>query len=432
MADEPRGAPAYIDLGATGLKRYGTISLVYEEFLRQLSPNSIRGVQIYTEMSMNDPVVGSILYAIEMLIRQVAWTVQPATTDEEDIEKAQFVESCMDDMSSSWNDTISEILSMLVYGWSWHEIVYKRRMGDTDDPKTRSRYNDGLIGWRKLPIRGQDTLYNWEFDESGGVQAMWQISPPTYQSVRIPIEKSLLFRTKVRKGNPEGMSILRNAFRPWYFKKRLEEIEGIGVERDLAGLPVAFVPPEIMNPQANASERAIFEQIRKIVTNIRRDEQEGVIFPMVYDSDGRQIYDLKLLTTGGQRQFNTNDIIKRYDQRIAMVVLADILLMGQDKVGSYALSSNKTELFLVAITSWLDSIASVFNRYAIPRLFKLNGWPTDRLPCLNHGSVEMPDLDALGRYIMALAGVGAPLFPDDALEDYLRSAAHLPPKTKEE
>lgn len=420
-----------MELGSTGLRRYGTLSLVYEEFLRQLSPTSIRGVQLYNEMSMNDPVVGSILYAIEMLIRQVSWTVSPFADEAQDQERAQFVESCMNDMSQSWNDTISEILSMLVYGWSWHEIVYKRRLGDTYDPMTRSRHKDGLIGWRKLPIRGQDTLYNWEFDESGGIQAMWQISPPVYQSVRIPIEKSLLFRTKVRKGNPEGLSILRNAFRPWYFKKRLEEIEGIGVERDLAGLPVAFVPPEIMNPQATGAERTIFEQIKKIVTNIRRDEQEGVVFPMMYDDNGRTMYDLKLLSTGGQRQFNTNDIIKRYDQRIAMVVLADILLMGQDKVGSYSLSINKTELFLVAITSWLDSITAVFNRYAIPRLFKLNGWPTDRLPCLNHGAVHMPDLEALSKYLQSLSNIGFPLLPDEGLENYLRSAAKLPPKTEE-
>ena len=31
--------------------------------------------------------------------------------------------------------------------------------------------------------------------------------------------QALLFRTKSRKDNPEGRSILRNAYRPWYFKE---------------------------------------------------------------------------------------------------------------------------------------------------------------------------------------------------------------------
>jgi hypothetical protein len=39
----------------------------------------------------------------------------------------------MDDMSHTWDDMISEILTMLVYGWSWHEIVYKKRVGPVGD-----------------------------------------------------------------------------------------------------------------------------------------------------------------------------------------------------------------------------------------------------------------------------------------------------------
>jgi hypothetical protein len=52
---------------------------------------------------------------------------------------------------------------------------------------------------------------------------MVQMAPPRYQTTVIPIEKSLLFRTSIAKGNPEGVSLLRTAYRSWYFKKRLEE-----------------------------------------------------------------------------------------------------------------------------------------------------------------------------------------------------------------
>ena len=48
-------------------------------------------------------------------------------------------------------------------------------------------------------------------------------------------------------------------------------------------------------------------------------------------------YDLKLLSTGGRRQFDTNAIIARYDARIAMSCLADFILLGHDKVGTLAL-----------------------------------------------------------------------------------------------
>lgn len=62
---------------------------------------------------------------------------------------------------------------------------------------------------------------------------------------RIPMSKAMLFRTESVKDNPEGRSILRNAYRSWYFKRRIQEIEAIGIERDLAGLPVIHAPERL-------------------------------------------------------------------------------------------------------------------------------------------------------------------------------------------
>lgn len=135
------------ELGRTGLERMS--GYVYEEFLPELQGQ--RAIQVYQEMSSNDPVVGSILHAIEMLIRQVEWRVEPAGQGLEDLEAAYFLESCLEDMEMTWEETIAEILSMLVYGWSYHEIVYKIRQGDSREAAYNSRYNDGRVGWRGFP-----------------------------------------------------------------------------------------------------------------------------------------------------------------------------------------------------------------------------------------------------------------------------------------
>ena len=413
------------EAGSTGLRRTGGI--VYEEFLPQLQ--GYRATQVFREMADNDPVVGAILYAIDKLIRQVKWRVQPATSSLEDRRAAKFVESCMGDMSISWENTVSEILSMLVYGWSLHEIVYKRRNGGTGSPsESSSRYDDGLIGWRKLPIRAQDTRQEWIFDDNGGIAGMLQSAPPDYTLRTIPIGKSLLFRTTSAKNNPEGRSILRNAYRPWYFKRRIEEIEAIGVERDLAGFPVMYVDPEIMRTDASATAQSIYADYKDAVINIRRDQQEGMILPAIYDDKNNLLYRLELISAGGNRQFDTDRIITRYDQRIATSVLADFILLGQSANGSYALSSDKTNLFAVSLRCWLEIIKSVFNEFAIPRLFAVNGFDTSKLPTLECGDIEAPPLGELGNYIQVLAGAGVPLFPDDNLENYLRGLANLPEK----
>lgn len=415
------------EAGITGLRRAG--GYVQEEFLPQLA--GYRAIQVFREMKDNDPVVGSILYAIDKLVRQVPWRVQAATTKQEDVKHAKFIESCLGDMSHSWEDTISEIMSMLPYGWSLHEIVYKRREGDSRDSSKRSKYSDGMIGWRKLPIRAQETRQEWSFDDEGGILGMVQSSPPDYSRRFIPMEKSLLFRTTISKNNPEGRSILRNAYRPWYFKRRIEEIEAIGVERDLAGFPIMYVDPDIMRDDAPGWKQTIFNDYKDAVINIRRDQQEGLILPTISDESGNPMYRLELLSAGGGRQFDTDRIITRYDQRIATTVLADFILLGQDTHGSYALSSDKTNLFALSLRTWLEIIRSVMNEHAIPRLLRVNGISVEKLPELQYGDIETPSLTEIGTFIQQLAGAGAPLFPDTDLENHLRGMAKLPERRED-
>jgi len=150
------------ELGSTGLRRSG--GTVYEEFLTSL--RGIRGARVYREMADNDPTIGSMLFAIEKVITRLEWRIDPYSDDSQDGETqqtdkevAEFVSSCLNDMSDSWDATLSQILSMLVFGYSYHEIVYKKRGGDSTDPTKRSKFNDGKIGWRKMPIRSQETLY---------------------------------------------------------------------------------------------------------------------------------------------------------------------------------------------------------------------------------------------------------------------------------
>jgi hypothetical protein len=169
----------------------------------------------------------------------------------------------------------------------------------------------------------------------------------------------------------------------------------------------------------------------KIVQNIRRDQQEGILFPMKRDAQGNLLFDLKLLSTGGTRQFDTDKIVNRYDLRITQSILADFIMLGHETVGSFALSSDKTDLFAVALGAWLKSIAGVLNMHALPRLFRYNGLPTDRLPEIEADDIEQTDLGVLGAFLQAATAAGMPLFPDENLENWIRSKAGLPEKSEE-
>lgn len=408
------------EIGRIGQRRYSGV--FFEEFLTEL--RGAKGAEVYTEMSDNDSTVGAILFAIENLMRNCEFTIEPGGNSAKDKEAAEFVQGCMDDMSMTWTDTISEILSFITYGWSYHEIVYKRRMGKTSNPQSSSKFDDGLIGWAKIPIRAQETLFEWKYKEGTddliGME-QWYITDCDFGQVVIPIDKALHFVTRSRKANPEGRSILRTAYRDWYFKKRIQEIEGIGIERDLAGFPTLKAPegmdlwdeddPDMVNALANA---------QRIVTSIRRDSREGLVLP-----DG---WELTLLSTGSRRQFDTNQIIERYNKSIATSVLTDFVLLGHESVGSFALADNKTKMFALAVGTYLDIICEVFNNQGIPRLIDMNGdhfKGITEYPYMKHGDIEDANLEKIGAFINQMIGIGA-LTPDDDLEDYIRQISNLP------
>jgi hypothetical protein len=88
-------ATDFMEIGSSGLVQYG--GKVQEDFLRQLQGR--QGVANYREMADNDPVVGAVIHAIEMLMRSVDWSVDASdVNDEQAIQYAEFVAGCMQDM----------------------------------------------------------------------------------------------------------------------------------------------------------------------------------------------------------------------------------------------------------------------------------------------------------------------------------------------
>ena len=382
--------------GATGLVEFHGV--IQEESIPKLRSLRQR-VRVFADMA-NDPVIGAILFAIETHARQIAWDVRPADDSPEAKKHVEFLKDCMEDMSHSWQDFLSEVLSMLPFGFSLHEIVYKPR-------------DDGRIGWAKIPIRAQETIDRWDMDKNKNLKGVYQIVDDILE-VRIPADKFLLFRTTSFKNNPEGKSILRSAYRAWYFKKKLEIIEAIGVERELAGYPVLNVPNSVFEETDQGRKR--LQRALDIVTNIRKDEQMGAVLP--------DDWVLTLLSSSGSQKSDTDGIIQRYDMRIAQSVLSDVLLMGHASVGSYALAETKMANLTQTLNTWVNTITDVFNKDAIPRLFALNGI-TEKLPILYHGPVVSIDPLRLANILFRLVGVDI-VRPDDDMEPHMRNLLGLP------
>lgn len=416
-------------LGVEGAKI--SSGFVHDEFLQKLVGE--RGRRVYREMRDNDSVVSAVLFAVEMLLRAVDWTVSCDDESDEAIEGIEFLKGVKDDMSHTWEDFIGNVVSMLTFGWQYTEVVYKRRLGpDQIDPTKRSKFNDGRIGIRKLGDRSQETLNRWRIDpEDGSVLGMWQDPPNGGSSAKfIPIERALLFRPHMHKGSPEGRSVLRGAYRSWFLLKNIQEIEAIAIERELNGLPVAYIPNATLNGTSDEAIAAT-AAYKKMVRDIKFNEQGGVLLPSDpwYDADGkpssiRQV-ELQLLNAKGSRAINTDVIVKRYQGDIARTILADFIMLGQSERGSFALSRSKVDLFARALEGWLSSVAAIVNRHLVPKLWRLNGFNPEIMPYLVPGRVSPEDLKELGDYVESLSRAGLTLI-DPETENRLRDAGGLP------
>lgn len=411
------------DVGVTGLKHTGGV--IQEEWLRQL--DGPQGIRTYGEMQL-DPIVGGIEQAVVSELRKVQYDMEPADESSPAEEAAEFVDQCREDMSTSWPDFVAEAFSMLPYGWSYHDTVYKVRRGEVPRrPGESSKYKDGRWGWRKFPIRSQDTLDHWEMDEEGGIAGMWQRDPNVGGELYyIEIDRSLLFRPSAHKNNPQGRSVYRSAFVPWFRRKRLQEVEAIGIERDMVGIPVFDVPAEWMGDTATASQQTAIENFKKTGEQMRLDEQACLVMPLAYDALGNKMFDVRLLASPGTKTMDVTTTIHRLNMEIAVTVLADVILIGHDSTGSFALSKEKYDAFTRGLQAWVDAFAAVMNRHAIPRLCAVNNIPLALAPTLCPQPIERVDLDALGKFLTALAGAGYPLFPSEELESHLARIAGLP------
>ena len=228
------------EVGALALRVFNGVT--QDELRRELNwPNSIT---TYKQMS-DHSAINAPLTLFSNIIAKATWIYKPPeNATEEEKNQVKIINQMMGDMEHSWGDFIQDVLSSNVFGFCVNEKVYRKRY-----KANGSMYDDGIIGWKKLPIRVQESISKFIFSEDGneiiGVQQNLSAINDIYNRfssrgnlINIPRSKFLLFRTGKHRGDPFGKSPLRDAYLAWRFLTALEELEATGVAKDLNGLPV--------------------------------------------------------------------------------------------------------------------------------------------------------------------------------------------------
>lgn len=370
-------------------------------------------METYKKM-FKDSTIAPALTLMEMDIAKVNWTVKiPEGYDSQLSEKAEFLRSIMNDMEHSWYDFIRRTATFNRFGFAAVEKVYRRRL------KTKgSKYNDGLIGIESLPLIAQDSIADWDWDDSGrfltGLR-QWDKRPtgPNNSSyiieanpTPIPRKKFLLFRADPIKDNPEGTSPLAGVYIAWRFKTELEKFESMGISQDLRGMKVLKIPARFMSENASPEEKETYEAFKTAMALVHKGEQSGIIIPSDTDSNKNPYFNFELKSVMGQSTYDVNQIIGRWRKEIITGLLCPQLILGQDGSGSFALASSLETLTDTVVSARLREIRDQLNHDLIPQLFALNGWDNSITPYFDFDEFKETSVDDFSKAVQRIASVG--------------------------
>jgi hypothetical protein len=358
-----------------------------------------------TEMK-TDPTIAASLGIYRMMITGVQWHVAPPdNATETDKQRAAFVESCMSDMEGSWPQFMAEVVTYLEYGFSIQEKVFRRRL-----TRNGSKYNDGLVGLRKIATRPQDTIRHWNFSEDGReLLSVGQSIKNMENSARfmnladpnglitIDRAKFMLFSADSVKGNPEGKSILKSVYLPYKQLTLLKDQLMLGVSKDIASVPVIYIPPKFMANDASDSERAVYQAYLNAAQAIADGKQRSLVMPLVLDEGGNKQFEFTLMEAKGHNKFDIPSIITGLQNDILTALSTKVLTAEQEEA---------SVLCKMAIEHRLNEIRDVLNNDLVAQIFALNGWNQDRLPTFEFGDVNEVDSEAWSKALQRAASVG--------------------------
>lgn len=389
----------------------------------------------------NNPTVGAAMNVYRMMISRVQWDVQaPKGADEKTLKRTEIVRSMMGDMEGSWSSFIESVIPYLEYGFAINEIVLRRRL-----KKNGSKFNDGLVGIKKLAPRSQDTITGWVFSDDGAdlikveqsianLENSYRFFNRTNSDGKIEIdrEKFLLFSASATKGNPEGNSIYKNIYLAFKQLTLLQDQELIGIAKDVQGILKIAIPPRYLDPDASPEDKAAVAAFQTIIDNYNAGTQRGLLVPNMIDPESKlPLFTYDLMESKGSAKYDTEAVIRRLQGDILSALSVDILKLGAEGTGSFSLAESKSSVLALAIDYRLREIAEVLNSHLMRLIFEMNGWDTAELPTFVYSDIEEVSLEEFSKAIQRIFSTSA-IEIDRSVMNRVREVLRVPTKPDNE
>lgn len=382
----------------------------------------------YSEMLKNVDIIGASVRYYLNLGGKATWTVTPPDDSPAAEAVADFTKDVLKDMRTPFFAIRRLMLMSKYWGFTILEWTAKRR-------------DDGKIGFLDIESRPQHTIKRWDTDEqTGHVNGMWQTSPLHQNEIYLPRTKVVYSVDSSLTDSPEGLGLFRHMAATSILLSRYLDLEKVGFENDLRGTPKARIPYQLLNDLKNqkvlteAEINKLIEPVEAFIKNHLKAKSTGVTLDSsVYRDQGESkapgsvpLWDMEIMTSGGTGAEAIAAAIERCQRQLARIAGTEGLLLGGDKVGSLALSEDKSQNFAVMVDAALVEATETADRDIIGTLMKLNGISKELWPSFKAEQVQFRSVTQLSQLLLDLAQSGSPLMPGDPAINVIRGLAGLP------
>lgn len=351
------------------------------------------GLRTYYDMKRADGTVRGALRLLKTPILAARWFVEPASDSTIDKNIAEFVEkNLFEELTMPWSRIVEDALLMCEFGFMPFELVFQQK--------------DGKLKLAKLAPRHPMDVNRWEFDEYGGPDGFYMEQTMATGfgdgEIFIPISKAVIFVLEQEAGDLRGTSILRSAYKHYYYKDTLYKIDAIQKERHGIGIPIIKLPPGF-----SMSDRQLADELGR---NLRTNERAHIVIPANWEISFAEI---------STQPVNCMTSIEHHDMKIKSNILAPFL-------DEHNVKPDSLDVYFKSTRYIASTICDTFNHFVIPKLVDMNfargGKPKLRVRRIG----EWEDIRTMSFSFRNFVGAGA-IRPDDELEKFLRQELDLPP-----
>lgn len=373
-------------------------SLLFSEFDdgTGFSADDIR-VTDYDAMLEKDGKASTLEKVLTLPIRQAPWSIQGGKASAEAVKFIdEFFHSTANSggMTTPINTVIAQALSAIVYKRSYFEKVFTLN-------------DDGKVIYDKLAYRPPGTCRMVRDPKNGNFRGFRQIpvSMEDTETVFFPPHRAWVYIHGVHRNPMLGVSDMAIPYLCFQTKQKIRFLWYAFLEGQ--SLPKTIV---------HAPDRTLANSAAKEVVKLRQGGAIGV-------EDGVRVDAFESSGKGASQFVEALHWLEAEASGSVLAGFTDLGAAANSGTGSFALSKDQTDFFLMSRQAVSKELADSINQYVIPDLVRYNFGPRAISPTFEFGPISQDDMNQAISLLQATAQSPSPNIPREFFEELVERVA---------